>query len=1145
MSKITNQHALLQDQFFKKFVRIMRVMIACLLIACLHVSASGYSQDNITLNLKSVELRKALIAIEKKTDYRFLFNENLVAHKPKIGINVVEAPVIQVLDQLLQNTGITYKVLGNKLVVLKEISDEISLADLKDTRVTGRVTSSEGGDALPGVSVAVKGANIGTTTDATGHYALTVPDNATLVFSSVGYESKEVAVAGQTSINVTLALSTKVQEQVVVIGYGTASKRDLTGSITKISGKEVQDKPNTNPVASLQSKVAGLYVVNNGTPGAEPDIRIRGTVSIGQVHPLYVVDGIFQDNIDYVNPNDIESIEVLKDPSSLAIFGVKGATGVIAITTKRARAGQTIINFNVSYGFKKLVDKIKMVDANGFNTLFQEENANNGVATPDYSALTGNTDWIDAVTQTGQFNNTSLTVSTSTERNKFSMGLGYIHDEGIIMHETLEKLLLSLNDEVRLNKAIRIGVNLNASRVHNPYDATGILDEARKVMPQISAGTKPFKVKNPYGSDSLTENLYSGLDVALQNSGVVNPILEIQNTWDKSLSYEYRTVGSAFIEIDFLRNFNFRSTWYADISNVDYRQYTPLYYAYDPLTNQPYLYSTKTSVYLSDANFRKYQQDYILTYKKRFGDHNLTAMGGFTTYYSGAFQQFGTSSQGSGATDLPIPNDKRLWYLNNGFGYVLQGGASSSQSEYTTVSYLARALYNYKNKYYLNGSFRDDASSRIATKNRHQQFWSVGGAWELSRESFMEHFKQINFLKLKGSVGVLGNQSTYGFSGNYPSYPGLRPGIVVPFDQNLVTANLPAYRVNPDLRWETVNETDVGIELNAFDNRLHFEADYYNNITKDMMTYVGLSIIGLDDQLENGGKIKNWGEEFSATWTQKFNQDLSINIGGNITFMKNKVLSVASDLPGGILIRGFANNNSAEARTLPGDPIGSFYGYIVEGLYQSNLDILKSPPASSIGSYRPGDFKFKDISGPNGKPDGVIDANDRTVIGNPSPKFTYGGAISINYQRFSLSVDIGGVYGNDVFRVWGSLESPFQRVSYPALKLDRWHGPGTSNWEPLISQADRFNYNGSTYNIEDGSYFRIRNLQLGYDFNPSMLSKASIKNLRFYANVQNLKTWKHTNGYTAEYGGDATGFGFDFGGGAIPVVMTLGLNVTF
>ncbi|TMI87714.1 MAG: SusC/RagA family TonB-linked outer membrane protein, partial [Bacteroidetes bacterium] len=884
MNKISTQHALPRYSLCKKFFRIMRLTIACLLIACLHVAATGHTQDKVTLNLKSVELRKAIIAIEKKTDYRFLFNEQLLTHKPRVDVTAVETPVTEVLDHIFQNTGISYRILQNKLVVLKESSEEASLANLVDIRVTGHVTSVEGGDALRGVSVAVKGSRTGTTTDVSGNYAITVPDNATLVFSYVGYESKEVPVAGQAVINVSLAQSVRVQEQVVVIGYGTASKRDLTGSIVKVSGKEVADKPNTNPIASLQSKVPGLYIVNNGTPGQEPDIRIRGTVSIGQVHPLYVVDGIFQDNINYLNPNDIESIEILKDPSSLAIFGVRGATGVIAITTKRARAGQTVISFSTSYGFKKLVDKIKMADAATFKTLFDEENANNNVTSPDYSALTGNTDWIDAVSRTGQFSNTSLSISSSTDRNKFLFGLGYIYDEGIIKHEKLEKILFSLSDEVKVNKAIKVGVNLNASRQHNPYDATWVLDAARKAMPQISAGTKTFRVKDPYSADRLDVPIYSELDVALQNSGDINPLLQLENTWNKTISYEYRAVGSVYADITFLKNFNFRSTFYADFSNVDTRTYTPLYYGYNPLKDSAELYSTKTSVYESNQTWRKYQQDHILTYKKQFGDHNVTAMGGFTTFYFGTFQQYGTSSQGTGPTDLPIPNNKRLWYLNNGFGHVAQDAASSYQSENTTVSYLARVLYNYKNKYYINGSFRDDGSSRIPLKNRYQQFWSVGGAWELSREGFMQNQKYVNFLKFKASVGQLGNQSTYGLSGDYPSYPGLRAGLAAPFvdsvTTSLVTGALAAYKVNPNLRWETVNATDIGVELTAFDNRLHFEGTYYYKLTKDMMTYVNLQSLGQDDQLENGGEIKNWGEEFSATWTQKVNQDLSVNIGG-------------------------------------------------------------------------------------------------------------------------------------------------------------------------------------------------------------------------------------------------------------------------
>ena len=473
-----------------------------------------------------------------------------------------------------------------------------------NVQVTGRVVD-ENNQPLNGVSVQIQKSKIGTATNSAGDFSLSTPTNATLLFSYVGYTDTSIAIGGRTNLDVKLSSGRTTLSDVVVIGYGTANKRDLTGSIVKIDGKVMADKPNTNPVASLQSKVAGLSVVNNGTPGAAPDIRIRGTVSIGQVHPLYVVDGILNDNIDFLNPNDIESIEVLKDPSSLAIFGVKGATGAIVITTKQARAGQTIVNFNSTYGFKQLADRIKMVDANGFKTLFAEENANNGVATPDYSALTGNTDWISAVTRTGQYNNSNLTVQSGTDKNRVSFGLGYTLDQGIIKNEQLQRLNLSLNDELRVSKNIKLGANIVVSRQHYPYDATGILNQARQVIPQVSAGTKPFRVANPYGTDTITENLYSGLDVALQNSGVVNPLLQLQNTWNKYIGMEYREVGSVYAEITFLKYLTFRSTFYGDISNINTRQYTPLYYAYNPLSNEPYLYTSTTAVTENDNDYRK------------------------------------------------------------------------------------------------------------------------------------------------------------------------------------------------------------------------------------------------------------------------------------------------------------------------------------------------------------------------------------------------------------------------------------------------------------------------------------------------------------------------------------------------------------
>jgi TonB-linked SusC/RagA family outer membrane protein len=1129
----------------KKALLIMKLTLLLMVASMLQVSANVNGQGKVTLKLNQVEISKVLNSIEKQGTYRFLYNSRLAGVGKKISLEVDQAEIKDVLKKMFEGTDLTYKLLQNNLIVV--LSSALVLQDIK---ITGKVTG-ENGEPLSGVSVSVKGTSRGTTTDNGGNFTLTVPEKSTLLVSYIGYLSQDIPVNSRSVVDVKLTASRKTMDEIVVIGYGQATKRDLTGSIVKIDGKEVADKPNSNPIASLQSKVAGLYVVNDGTPGSQPDIRIRGTVSIGQVHPLYVVDGIFNDNIDYLNPNDIESIEILKDPSSLAIFGVKGATGVIAITTKKAKAGQTIINFNTSYGFKKLVDKIKMANASQFNTLFNEENANNGVTTPDYSFLTANTDWINAVTRTGQFSANNLSISGSSENNRFNMGLGYTSDEGIILHEKLSKIQFSFGDEFKVNKAIKLGVNFNASRINHPYDVSGsgtdVLNNARKVMPQISAGTKPFSVIDPYNTvDTIVQNLYSTVDPAFQNSGVQNPLIQLQNEWNKTINIEYRTVGSVFAEISFLRHFTLRSTFYADVSEVNKRQYVPLYYAYQPRAAGDTIsfISQKTSLQENDNNWRKFQQDHVLNYKNRFGDHNLTLTGGFTTYYFGNFNRQGLAKPFTTGTALPIPNDPRFWYLSTNYADPAQTLASSSQNEYSTVSYLARVLYNYKEKYFLNASFRDDGSSQIPTNNRYQQFWAVGAAWDISREDFMSNQKIFDFLKLKGSVGVLGNQTATDASGNplnYVAYPTLNNGIQADFGGIAYSAAQKTYIPNADLKWETVAAQEIGIEANALSNRLHFEFNYFNKTTNNLMTFVDRGVLGLPAELINGGNIRNWGEEISATWNQNFSRDFSMTIGGNITFLNNLVKSLQKDLPGGIISQAFQNNGSAESRTQAGHPIASFFGYVVDGLYQSNLDILKSPPAASLGTYRPGDFKFKDVNG-----DGQINSSDRTYIGNPSPKFIYGGSINLRYKDFGLGIDIGGVYGNSIFRTWGSLESPFQRVNYPAFKINSWHGAGTSNWDPIISQGDRFNYNGSTYNIEDGSYIRIRNLQLNYTFSQIAKSKSmGFTSMRVFVNAQNLKTWKHNYGYTAEFGGGATAFGYDNAGGAIPVVTTIGLNLTF
>ena len=1104
----------------QKTLLIMKLSIIILLFTVFQVSASTTSGQNISLSMNNADIKNVLKTIERDGNFRFLFNSDLKDIKKKVNVSVVNQTIAEVLNSLFSETNLTYKLLNNNLVVV--LSTNVD--ENKAIKITGRVIG-ENGEALAGASVLEKGTSKGVSTDNNGTFTLTVDNEATLVIRSLGYETQEVKVNGRSVIDIKLTVAAKVMDEVVVIGYGTASKRDLTGSIVKVAGKDVADKPNTNPVASLQGKVAGLSVVNSGTPGQAPDIRIRGTISIGSVHPLYVVDGVFNDNIDYINPNDIESIEILKDPSSLAIFGVRGAAGVIAVTTKRAKAGQMIINFNTSFGTKQLVDKIQLASADQFKTLYEEEKKNIGAVSPfDYSKWTANTDWIDAVTRKAMFNTNNLSMSSSTEKNKFNMGFGYTSDEGIIKHEKLEKLQLSISDEVKLTKALKVGFNLNTMRQVNPYNATYILDQARKVAPMVSADTKSIRAKNPYGLDSFTQNLYYDLP-SIQNSGVVNPLIQLENEWNKTSSIEYRNVGSVFGEVNFLHDFNFKATLYADISSINRRQYTPVYNAYDASIDKAFLYSRTTTISENDQTYRKFQQDYILNYKKTIGEHNITAMAGWTTYYFGNFNRNGNARQSS--TGAAIPDDKRFWYIDNGFTDPTSKLSSSDQRERTTASALVRVLYNYKGKYYLNGSFRRDGSSQISPDNRWQNFWAVGGAWEISKEKFMLHQTLFDYVKLRGSIGVLGNQNTYGY--DYPFYPGLVGGNAAVFGNLVYNAYSQSYLPNPNLKWETVHAKEIGLELSALKGKLHFDVAYYDKVTKDLMTFIPGNN-GAKNGLDNIGSIQNNGLEVTASYRTELAKDLSLTVSGNFTTYHNKVLSLASPE---------FSIQSGVNRTTVGMPIGYFYGYVVEGIYQSYADKLASPVNTEF-SYGPGDLKYKDING-----DGKINTADRTMIGKPTPDFAYGGTINLKYKNLELGIDVGGVYGNQVFRNWGGTESPFQRVNYAAFKVNRWNGSGTSNWDPILAQDHRVNYEASTYNIEDGSYFRLRNVQVAYNLNNAFLTRAHIKNMRAFFNVQNSKTWKNNSGYTSEFGGDAISFGVDNAGGAIPVVSTLGLNVTF
>ncbi|MET0392710.1 MAG: SusC/RagA family TonB-linked outer membrane protein, partial [Chitinophagaceae bacterium] len=1119
----------------------MKLTVLFTLLLTLNVSANGFGQEKISLRVKKTEIGGVLRSIETQTNYRFLYNNELEDIREKISITVSNAPLKDVLNLVFFKTRLSYQIMGNNLIIVKEEPAAV----VPDVVIRGKVTG-DGGVGLAGVSVVVKGTSIGTTTNSDGNFTLSVPNaEVSLLVSSIGYDEQEIALGGRTEISVSLVTSTKLIDQVVVIGYGTANRRDLTGSVAKVRGEELAAQPNANPLASLQAKVAGLSIVNTAIPGAAPDVRIRGTISIGSIRPVYIIDGIFSDNMDFVNPNEIESIEVLKDPSSLAVFGIKGAAGAILVTTKKAKAGQTNINFNTTVGFKTLVDKIQLASGEQFRQLLTFEANNrvaddpgnnsllnfvNNVGGPGLSAYTGNTDWIDAVTRTAKYTTTNLSIDGSTDKNRFHAGIGYTYDEGLVKHVRYDRMTINLNDEFRVNSRWKIGFNIIGSKDRLPYNSDA-LENARRALPIIPGTPVQFYTKNPYGLDSGYYNLYATTPI-IQNSET-NPLATLENNWDKKIEDRYRIVGNAFVDINITSDLSFRSTWYGNLSYQTNREYTPLYNLYDPIKpagSQVFARNNLTAVKEELTNTKAFQQDYVLTYKKKFGDHSLSATGGFTTYYFKYEQVSGTVSQSTAGVSI-IPDNKRFWYLNTGFGDK-KSIIPTTQREYTTVSGLARVLYNYQNKYYLNASFRRDGASQISQDHgkKFQNFWAVGAAWELSKESFMENQEVFSYLKLKASTGLLGNFTAQGK--DYPAYPTISTSASAVFGNNFIPVYTPDYQYDPNLHWETVSSSEVGIEADLLNSRLHFEGAYYYKKTKDLI--VLLSPSGLLPTLTNNGSIQNKGFEFSASWNQRLSNDMVVTIGGNLTTYKNKVLHLEFPLRPNI-----SSSEQTPNQAQTGYPIGYFYGFQVVGVYQSYTDILKSPVSTvNGGGARPGDLKYADLDGND-----IINDKDRTLIGNPTPDFTYGLSAALKYKAFDLTIDFAGSYGNEIYRVWGTSEQKNSVYNYPANYTEGWTAPGTSNWVPIVNQNHLINRAPSTYGIEDGSYFRIRNLNLSYNL-ARFPRAAYIKSLRLSAGVQNLKTWKRNSGYSPEFAGDpntpATSFGMDFGGAsnALPRVIT-------
>ena len=979
----------------------------------------------------------------------------------------------------------------------------------QEKTVTGVVTDSFN-EPLIGASIVVQGTTNGVITDLDGKYSIKVTPGATLQFSYVGMEKQSIKVGNQSIINVQLKDDSQMLAETVVIGYGSAKKRDLTGSITNIKGDEIANKPVANPLSALQGKVAGVQVINSGRAGEDPEIRVRGTNSINGYKPLYVVDGLFNDNINFLNPQDIESMEILKDPSSLAIFGVRGANGVIIITTKKAKVGQTRVNINGSFGFKSVPNQIEMVDAAGFKELYNEQLRNEGNPEFDFTGWNGNTNWQDEIFQTGFITNNNVSITGASEKHSFYLGAGYAYEQGNIKNEKYSKITLSVSNEYKLTDNFRVGFQFNGARI--------LPADTKTVTTAVRATPVATVFNDQYG-------LYTTLP-EFQKAQMNNPMVDVDLKANTTRAENYRGSGNVYAEWDFLKHFQFKAMFSMDYASNNSRKFTPIIQVYDASAegNIVTLGDGKTGVSQAKQTEMKTQSDYLLTYTNTWGDHSLTATAGFTTYYNKLENLGAARAQGVG---LVIPDNPDKWYVSIG-----DAGTSTNEStqwERATVSMLGRILYNYKGRYLFNGSFRRDGSSAFSyTGNQWQNFYSVGAGWLISEEEFMKDITWLDMLKLKGSWGTLGNQN---LDKAYPAEPLLSNAYSAVF--GTPSAIYPGYQLsylpNATLRWEKVEAWEVGAEANFFRNRLHLEGVYYKKTTKDLLAEVP-GISGTVPGIGNLGSIENKGIELAINWRDQIG-DWNYSIGGNLTTIKNKVLSLVQE--GYSIISG----DKSQSYTMAGFPIGYFYGYKVEGVYQNQAEIDNSPK-NTLATVTPGDLKFVDVDG-----NGEITPADRTMIGDPTPDVTYGINFSVGYKNWELGVDMMGKAGNEIYRTWDNYN--WSQFNFMKQRLNRWHGEGTSNSQPLLNMKHTINNLNSEYYIEDGSFFRIRNVQLAYNFDKTLLSRIGVQALKLYANIQNLKTWKHNTGYTPELGGTAIAFGVDNGSYPMPVVYTFGFNLTF
>lgn len=1088
-----------------------------LLMVCVFCSYAGnaHSQNaKVSIRMNNVKLDKILNEIENQTDYLFIYNNQVDINKIT-SVKVKNEAVAQVLDRILSGTGINYELEGTHIILTTEAIKDLHAQQQAKT-VTGTVTDVSG-EPIIGANIRIKGTTTGTITDIDGNFSIKAEPQSVIEVSYIGYLTQETVINNQKSIRFLLKEDTKTLDEVVVIGYGVQKKADLTGSVANINTEKLNTQSNANIGQALQGKIAGVDIVSQGgAPGSGTRIMVRGIGTLNNASPLYIVDGMYMNSIDHINPNDIASIDVLKDASSAAIYGSRAANGVIIVTTKEGSntEGKPIIDLSVNLGISTASKFLDMLDAKGWAEVTTIARQAIGKPALDMATDLANkpdNDWQDIMFRPALMQNYNLSVKGGGKYSTYYTGLGYFNQDGIVKGTNYQRYnIQSKNDYKR--GIFSAGTNLIISFSHDKP----LHQELRGGM----IGTILQSVPTLEKYDDTREGGYGGTYGDVVN--IPHPLAIIDDNIMDRYNENVKIFANLYAQIELFKGLKYKLNLTPDFSFERYKNY---------LNKYDFGLATNSITQLTERQRRRRNilVENLLTFDRTFGEHKISALAGYT-YQDSRFRHIQAYGEGlpQGLEEIDAATTNRS---NEG---------NSWRSVLTSI--LGRVFYSYQNKYLFTATIRRDGSSKFGKNNRYGYFPSFSLGWNVAEEKFMENVHWLDQLKLRGGYGVLGNQEI----DNYQYSSTITTGINYP-DGNggLLQGAFPKNFANPDIKWEETAMTNVGIDFMAFNNRLSLTADYYVKNTKDILLTAPIPISsgGANDPIRNAGKIRNNGFEFNLGWMDQPNPDISYGINLIGSFNKNKVIAMGSE--SGSIKGGSTNQNITTSESKAGYPIGGYWLISTAGYFnsQEEVDAYAKDGKKIQPAAEPGDIKFVDANN-----DGVINDDDRVFQGSPFPDFTFALNGNMRYKNFDLSIGLQGVLGNKIYNATRqTLEDVTKGSNFLASCLDYWTPENKNASHPRLTWDDpnRNTRAESDRYLENGSYLRLRSVQLGYTF-PQTWFKGAIQHARVYINAENLFTITSYSGYSPDVNADNANYrGFDNFIYPTNRTFMLGLNVTF